>query len=221
MQVDTNFKILEDNLSRLKEVFYKQSFDKVSFITYCVEKSTIRSFHSSKSYVKIYKPLSIFRVWAFNFLSNKKTIDKLKARNNFIELRKSALADLENYWTLTDGGTPEFYQFNKLIDLFFKFLPLWNGLDNKTKEWIFKNTNVPLDKFSLDLLRRWNPKSNILKGVSMSYVDKTNYNKFQKEIKQICKDIPVIVFDLYAWETSHPPKEKFELIKLDKKKNSR
>ena len=55
----------------------------------------------------------------------------------------------------------------------------------------------------------------------MNYVDKTNYNKFQKEIQTICKDIPVIVFDLYAWETSHQPKEKFELIKLDEKKNSR
>ncbi len=31
MQVDTNFEILADNFSRLKEVFFKQSFDKVSF----------------------------------------------------------------------------------------------------------------------------------------------------------------------------------------------
>lgn len=221
MLVDVNFKILKNNFPRLKEIFFKQSLDKIAFIRYCVEKSTIRSFHSSKGYVKIYKPLSIFRVWAFNFLSDNNNIDKLKARGNFIEIRKLALAGLKSYWTLTDGGTPEFYHFNKLIDLFFKFLPLWNELDNKTKEWVFKNTNVPLDKFSLDLLRRWSSKSTILKGVSMNYGDKTNYNKFQKEIKQICRNIPVIVFDLYAWETSHPPKEKFELIKLDKKKNSR
>lgn len=220
MQNDNNLKILRENSTRLKGIFYRQSFDKIPFITYCVEKSTIRSFHFAKGYVKIYKPLSIFRVWAFNFLSDKTNMDKLKARDNFILLRKSAIADLENYWTVIDGGTPEFYHFNKLIDLFFKFLPLWNSLDNKTKDWVFKNTNVPLDKFSLDLLGRWSPKSNILKGVSMNFVDKTNYNKFQKKIKGICKEIPVIIFDLYAWETSHQPKEKFELIEIDKKKTA-
>lgn len=106
MHVDTNLKTLESNFSRLKEVYYKQSFDKVSFITYCVEKSTIRSFNSSKGYVKIFKPLSIFRVWAFNFLSEKKNIDTLNASDNFIDFRKSTLKDLEKFWTLTDGATP-------------------------------------------------------------------------------------------------------------------
>lgn len=186
-------------------------------IAYCVDKSTIRAFHSSKGYVKVYKPLSIFRVWAFNFLTEK-NIDLIKSKGNFKKLRKFALADLIKYWTLIDGGIPEFYQFNKLIDLFFKNLPLWNRLDIKTKEWIFENTNVPLDKFSLDLLRRWNLKLRIPKNASMNYIDTKNYNKFQKEIKTICNDIPVIVFDLFAWDESHRPKESFELIKLTKKK---
>jgi hypothetical protein len=168
--------------------------------------------------VKTYKPLSIFRVWAFNFLTEKKNIDAIKSREDFKKIRKFAIADLEKYWTSIDGGTPEFYQFNKLIDLLFKCLPLWNNLDIKTKEWIFENTNVPLDKFSLDLLRRWNLKLRIPKNASMNYINSTNYNKLQKEIKTICNDIPVIVFDLFAWDESHRPKESFELIKLDKKK---
>ena len=33
--------------------------------------------------------------------------------------------------------------------------------------------------------------------------DEIIYKRIQKEIKIICKDIPVIIFDLYAWETGH------------------
>jgi hypothetical protein len=215
------YQILKNNSKRLKELFFKQAFDKVALVVYCVDKSTIRAFHFSKGYVKTYKPLSIFRVWAFNYLSDKKNISELKARKNFEGIRKSALKDLENYWRVTDGGTPEFYQFNKLIDLLFKCLSLWTELDNETKEWIFENAYVPLDKFSLDLLRRSSEKSSIPVNASMNFIDQTNHNQLQKEIKVICKDIPVIMFDLFAWDESHRPKELFELIKLDKKKNSR
>ena len=80
------------------------------------------------------------------------------------------------------------------------------------------NTNSPLDKFSLDLLRRWNLKLRIPKNASMNYINSSNYIKLQKEIKTLCNDIPVIVFDLFAWDESHRQKESFELIKLDKKK---
>jgi hypothetical protein len=210
-----NFQILKKNTLRLKKLFFTQSFDKVSLIIYCVDKSTIRAFHFSKGYVKTYKPLSIFRVWAYKFLSDSKNIKLIKSNHDFKQLRKIAIKDLQNFWAKEDGGQPEFYQFNKLIDLLFKCMPLWNELDNKTKEWIFKNTNVPLDKFSLDLLRRYNPKLNIPKNASMNFINSSNYNTIQKEIKKICKDTPVIVFDLYAWDESHRPKESFELIKID------
>lgn len=210
------YQTIKKNYSRLVKVYNKQSFDKVSLITYCVDKSTIRAFHFSKGYVKKYKPLSIFRVWAFQFLSNEKHLTKLKERKDFGKIRQLALKDLEKFWTKIDGGRPEFYQYNKIIDLMFKFLPCWSELDKRTKEWIFKNTNVPLDKFSLDLLRQLNPKLRIRKNVSMNFVNPLNYDKLQAEIKAVCRDIPVIVFDLLAWNESHQPKEFFELIELDK-----
>jgi hypothetical protein len=217
MSRNMSYQNLKENSNRLKKLFFKQSFDRTSLIIFSVDKSTIRAFHFSKGYVKTYKPLSIFRVWADQFLSDPKNIKLIKSKQDFKKLRKVALKSLKNFWYKEDGGKPKFYQFNKLIDLLFKCLPLWNELDNKTKEWIFKNSNVPLDKFSLDLLRRCNDKLNIPKNASMSFIDNsTNYYKMQKEIKKICKDIPAIVFDLYAWDESHRPKDCFELIKLDK-----
>jgi len=80
---ENNYQTLQENQKKLKELFFKQSFDKISLILYCVDKSTIRAFHSSKGYVKTYKPLSIFRVWAFNFLTEKKNIDAIKSREDF------------------------------------------------------------------------------------------------------------------------------------------
>jgi hypothetical protein len=34
------------------------------------------------------------------------------------------------------------------------------------------------------------------------------YNKMQGEIKKLCDDVPVIIFDLIAWENGH---KSFEL----------
>ena len=211
------YQILKAKSKRLINKYNKQSFDKVSLITACVDKSTIRAFHYSKGYVKKYKPLSIFRVWAFNFLSDDKFHKKLNERKDFQKVRQLALKNLENFWTKIDGGKPEFYQYNKLIDLMFKFLPCWSELDKKTKDWIFVNTNVPLDTFSLNKLSELNPELKLRKNISMNFIDGSNYKKMQSEIKSICEDIPVIVFDLLAWNDNHQPKTTFELIKLDKK----
>lgn len=213
-----NYQILKDKSANLKTSFFLQSFDIVPLIMYSVDNSTFRAFHQSQGYVKTYKPSSIFRVWAYNFLT--KNIEVIKSKENFESLRSIALEELENFWKSEDRGTPKFYQLNKLIDLFFKALPLWNKLDIETKEWIFNNTNVPLDKFSLALLRKWSSELEIHENASMNFINEKNYDEFQKAIKDICKsiDIPVIVFDLFAWNESHKPKESFKLIELDKKK---
>jgi hypothetical protein len=124
------------------------------------------------------------------------------------------------FWEKEDKGKPEFYQFNKLIDLFFKFLPLYSELNILTKKWIFNNTAVPLDKFSLTKLREYNTALGIKKNVSMNFIkDENIYKRIQNEIKLICKDIPVIIFDLYAWETGHFEDKElvFQLKFLDEK----
>lgn len=213
MEVD-GYKILKTKSKDLKETFYKQSFNKHGLVIYCVNNSTIRAFREKKGHVKKYQPLSIFRVWAYHLLEDTKFLNALNDQKNFQLLRKKTLKDLKSYWQKEDGGTPPFYLFNKLIDLFFKNLPLWNELGKETKEWIFKNTNVPLDKFSLKSLKEFNPTIKIPKTVSMNFVNEGNYDNLQSEIKQICKDIPPIIFDLYAWDESHKIEKPFELVKI-------
>jgi hypothetical protein len=197
------YEILKTEKGRLEKVFFTQSFEKNQLIRYCVDKSTIRSFHREKA-VKTYKPLSLFQFWANDYLSNNKNIERINSRKDFAKLKQSTLLSLMRFWEKEDKGKPEFYQFNKLIDLFFKFLPLYSDLNIHTKKWIFNNAAVPLDKFSLSKLREYNSALGIKKNVSMNFIkDEIIYKKIQKEIKLICKDIPVIIFDLYAWETGH------------------
>jgi hypothetical protein len=210
--------VLKENSNRLSETFLKNSFDTIPLIEYCAGTSTIRAFHKSKGYSIKYKPLSIFRYWAFDYLNDNQIILNIKSTNNFKKIRSDALKNLIEFWTINDGGKPEFYQFNKLIDLLFKCLPLWMKLDTTTKLWLFNNVNVPLDKFSLDLLRRCNEKLNIPKNASMNYVTSRNYNKLQVEIIKLCNEHAPILFDLYAWDETHRPKECFVLIPLEKKK---
>lgn len=211
------YNTLKECYPSLKQDFFDQVFDKPSLIRHSVDRSTIRSFHASKGYVKKYKPLSLFRVWANEFLSDKNRLKSIKPSNDFQTLHTYVLSDLQVFWSKRDGGKPEFYQFNKLVDLFFKDLVRWEKLDKKTQVFLFNNIHVPLDKFSLDLLRRSDPKLRIRKGVSMNYVNESNYQSLQERIKAICRDLPVIVFDLYAWNETHKPVSSFELIELNQK----
>ncbi len=214
------YDILNANQNSLLRSYRKQSFEIIPFIKFSVEKSTIRAFRRVNGHVKLYKPLSIYQVWAYDFIIN--NIDVVNATGNFPALRRKAVASLETFWKTRDGGKPSFYHFNKLIDLFFKFLPLCTELSQEAKEWIFNNTNVPIDKFSLRLLRQWRPKLNIPSNASMKDVNEETYKQYQKEIRKICRDIPPIVFDLHAWKEGHRKKKKkehkpFELKPLDKR----
>lgn len=209
------YSLLQNERLVLIDRYSQLSFDTIPLIEYCVDKTTIRSFHKSKGHVLKFKPLSIFRVWAYNYLNESDFLDQLKTRRGFKDLRKKTLNSLKRFWKNVDGGSPLFYQFNKLIDLFFKFLPCWKRIDKGTKNWLFKNVNVPLDKYSLTTLCEYSD-INLQPPISMNSITNRNYNKIQKEIKKICRKIPAIVFDLYAWELNHKPKTNFELLPLKK-----
>lgn len=211
------YEILKDSSIALQNDYFKQKLELIPLIISSVDKSTIRSFQSKKGYVKRYKPLSIYRTWAFEFLTNEANLSLIIKKGDFHSLRNVALEDLMNFWHEKDKGEPKFYHFNKLIDLFFKCLPLWNKLDDSTSQWIFQNTNVPLDKFSLRVLKLHAELNSIPNNASMNHINEHNYKEFQDEIKKLCRDLPVIIFDLYAWNQAHLPPKKFILIDLEKK----
>ncbi len=195
---------IQNNYQRIKAEFFQLSFNKKVLITYSVENSTVRAIRTCKKY----KPLSMFRVWADGFLSPS-LIEEYFKKNEFKAFRDLAIKSLRSFWRKTDKTELPSYLQNKLVDLLFKFLPLWAELDFKTKEWIFSKANVPLDKHSLNFLSKLNPQLGISKNPSMGNIGTNKlYNKMQGEIKKLCNDIPVIIFDLIAWENGH---KSFEL----------
>jgi hypothetical protein len=215
--LSSKIKKMKANAKKSRDRYLQTELPTHQLIYLCVDSSTIRSFQAKKKCVLIYRPLSIFRAWAWTYLNSPKTKDLLKTRD-FYKLRKGAFNGLMRYWEKHDGGEPSFAQFNKLIDLFFKHLCLWEDLKINSRKFIFDNTNSPLDYYSLDLLRSCKPGLAIPEDVRMGFVTPENYNLFQNEIKEICHPHPSLIFDLFAWnsrnKTKQIPKE-FLLIRLD------
>lgn len=207
---------LHQEAKRLTSRYLELPLDSKTLIKNSVGSSTIRAFRAnSGDYIK-YKPLSIYRTWAQDFL-NENMINAVKARNHYSIIRNQALEILEKYWVSTDGGKPKFYQFNKLLDLFFKFLPRWNELDSDSQLWLFNNAHVPLDTYSLKKLRENSTEIIIKPNATMSFVtDKKLYDDIQDEIKRLCGDYPPILFDLIAWDNKENNNAPFKLIKANK-----
>lgn len=116
---------LRSHAKELEEKYFHKSLTSWDVVHSCVDKSTIRSFQERRGCTKIYKPLSIFRVWAYDYLTNDTSCERIRKDKEFSMLREHAEKSLKKFWKNEDGGTPSFYQFNKLIDLFFKALPRW------------------------------------------------------------------------------------------------
>jgi hypothetical protein len=210
----------KEMFSELKKRYFKLNFDTKQLITHAVDNSTIRAFHFGKSYKK-YKPISIFRSWAFNFLVTQEDI--LKTECNFNIIHTKARKSLEKYWGNKEGGiTPEFYKILKIIDLLFKFIPRWNKLNANRQSWYFNCVHVPIDSFSLKLLKaseNTKPYLGIKSSSSMSFVENLkHYRKIQNTIKKLVENnYPPIVFDLIAWNSLHDS-ENFSLQECKKSK---
>ena len=211
--------LLDDFLlaaAELKKTYLDKRLKKNEIAYLSVDRSTIRSFHHAKECSKKYRPLSIFRCWAWKYLSEENMRGWIEERN-FSGLRDHAYESLKKYWATADGGIPSFAQYNKLIDLFFKHLCLLDELSDDEREFIFNHSQVPLDKYSLGFLGRIAPDLNISGQPRMGDVSEFNYPIFQRRITEICLDIAPLTFDLYAWNRSvNTIPTAFELIPLKK-----
>jgi hypothetical protein len=211
--IKTLHEILIERENELKNEFLSSKFSTYKLITYSVTSTTFRSFRENKKYT----PSSVFQFWAHNYLAKPDLKKELLKRIDFSKIRQEAYRDLTETWK-KDGGSVKFYQYNKLIDLFFKHLTLWNEIDEETRNWIYENSYVPLDKWTLLELKKHTKEFDIPNNVSMNFITKVNYPKIQNEIKKLCKEIPVMTFDLYAWDKkSH--NYKFELKTLSEKED--
>ena len=203
-------KIDTKELRKLKDNFLKQELNTIELIYKSVGGNTIRAYRNNK----IYKPLCLYRFWASQYLETNK--EKIINCNNFNDLHEKAFKDLRKFWKKNENEELKLYLAYKLIDLTFKFIPLWKELNKDKKNWYCKNINVPLDKYSLSLIgenlkkdEKINKKK-IPKNASMSFVgeDKKMYNSLQMKVKEICElyKITPLEFDLWAWDNQHQQK---------------
>ncbi len=193
----------------IEQSFLSQSLNTDFIILFCVSNSTIRAFHKYNAYIT-YTPTSIFQSWLSSILHRdlKKAISKgIKEKEGFVNFKIAYLNKLVTYWKKKSGCDYElkYYQKNKLIDLFFKFLILWNELNNHQKQWLFRNVNVPLDSLILKELRK-HKISEVKKlkipnkeSLSMNWVKETNYYEIQRAIATILVNKNPILFDLIVW----------------------
>jgi hypothetical protein len=202
-------KRLRDN--SIQADFIRQSLNSDFISLFCIGGSTIRAFHKETTYKK-HTPTSIFQSWVSKNLNGNLKNEMEKNRgddNGFLKFKDIYLRRLTKYWKSYCGCNYElkFYQKNKLIDLFFKFLTLWNELTVAQRQWLFKNINVPLDSLILKELRKHNNKKivrdlRISKSntIGMSWVKKENYQPIQNAIREIIGySRPLIIFDLIVW----------------------
>ena len=113
---------------------------------------------------------------------------------------------LRKYWKENDKRELAIHQAWKLIDLLCKRFPCWADLSDNRRTWFLRNGHVPIDKFSLNLLRIAAPefakKVKIKEGVSMGWLKGENekhYYPIQEKIRETCGHYPPLVFDLLAW----------------------
>ncbi len=164
--------------------------------------NTARAYKKGKCYDN-YAPSSLVKHWLHHqFFGSPDTVRQLKTGMDFEAIHYGAVNSLENFWREKEPEATgmEFYHFTKIIDLMFKSITLWTELDEKRREWFFQNAHVPIDKYSLLILKEFHPEYDI-PSPSMNYVGNSRplYEKIQKDIREMIAPFPPLLFDLYAW----------------------
>ncbi len=213
----TKEKIYEE-LKKIKEkvieCILKCLWNERQIITGSVGGNTLMAFRTNK-----YKPSSIYKTWLkTKIFGNENALNHLKTEKDFESLHSKLCKDFKKYWEKEDLKEIEEYKIRKVIDLFFKAFVRWEGLELERRNFLLKNIHVPIDSWTLNLLREVDSNPlNIKKDARMGFANTPGiYSKCQNEIKNVCKDIPPIVFDFYAWRNISLDDIKLELKKQNK-----
>jgi len=209
---------LETHQEFLKANFFAVLWDIFAVKVDTMRGNTARAYKRGKCYQN-HTPTSIFKHWLHNyFFNDAETLRQLEEGTNFELIHASAVDGLKRFWEEKEAGIEgmAYYHYAKLIDLLFKSVARWDKLSEERRLWFFEHVNVPLDKYSLLILREFNPNYHI-PAPSMNFVkDKEHYDKIQKDIREMIAPFSPLLFDLYAWDYRRRnqiiSEEKFELI---------
>jgi len=188
--------LIAENKDSIMKAFRENLLSKIDIITRVVDSSTIRAYRGNKKY----KPLSIYRAWAWEVLNDNNYIGELITNNNFKNLHDLTFSSFKEFWDFLEpeNKIPP-YKTNKIIDLFFKGISQYKKLLPERREWFFNNAHVPVDKYTLEYLRDYTNRFKIGKNPSMGDLDKKlNYSEIQEEIRNLCGEESPYLFEALA-----------------------
>jgi hypothetical protein len=165
--------------------------------------STFRAFRTSGL-----QPSKLYRKWtstkAKKIIQRKK---KWESRKDFLELHSELAASWAALWNLRAARPIKVSEKYKIVDLFVKALAFTKGHEfEKCRGFFYKFGNIPLDKFSLLLIR------DIFVGIILTdsprmgdIKDKETYDYLQKVLFDLSSSarVPNLALDIYAWNSKH------------------
>ena len=174
----------------------------------------------------IYTPSTVYRMWVFNnFYHDGVFIQEMNAegfaksistKRKYKQFHDRVCQSFEAYWKeINNGnGSIDYGQQRKLVDLWMKSAVLLKDLREDSRKALVKVINVPLDQYSLYLLKhlyhqqvvKADPELKNLPTVpSMGWVkDEKHYWAFQLFIQKLSGRYPAIYYDFVAWNSTHP-----------------
>jgi len=180
-----------------------------------IDKSTIRAFHTGK----YFPPLQTYHSWAANKL--KEDFVKIQSIDSFdfmMEYIISAGYELGRFWRVKLENYSEHNRFKstavmdigraaKLYSLTVKHLLLLQDdfLTVEKKQQLSKVLTVPLDKFTLQAIRKIFPDLNIRKDSSMGFVsDESVFRDIQARIKDlVAPNYDPFDYEILVWNITH------------------
>jgi hypothetical protein len=164
--------------------------------------STFRAYRSCST-----SPSLVYKNWVNNngyaiigdFSSNH--------RSGFTELHQRLTQSLEKSWSESGNRDLTVSEKYKLVDLFCKAVAF--SIDHpclNSREFLYKHANIPLDKFSLLLVKKLYFGIVISKNPSMGDIDSLETYLFLQDMiykTTEALNIPNLVFDILAWNETH------------------
>jgi hypothetical protein len=168
-----------------------------------------------------YKPSSIYRTWAQDFIFSSNhfytRIVNINASEEYGGLHRELKNHLASYWRRKALVGLQGCYYYKLVDLLMKSFINYNGLTKWQEQRLLQLIHVPLDSYTLNAIRiLWNqtyPYPQIPNAPSMAFIGNNYnlYNQIQHFISNHIGNNNPIQFDVAVWNRPVTDELRFQL----------
>ncbi|SDG53491.1 hypothetical protein SAMN04487974_103414 [Pelagibacterium luteolum] len=170
----------------------------------CFERNTARSFRFKKLDITDVQPTAVFRRWAVPYLTgNAPTILGFTKPYQVRELVHDASSTLQSafYRDTRERYEMDYGRAAKVVNLALKHLICLAHVSPARRSALFEILDIPLDKYTLGMLRPLLPNGLLPRNPSMGDVKtRANYISIQKAIRQLCNpEFSPMHYEVYAY----------------------